>query len=89
MPGENTASKFHVVVERHPLRADSAAWQRVAAAQGGVEIPTAFQSWVDTSSFAISSSSGTSSGDANHHHVVMDDATVEEPTAVAPAAQVS
>jgi hypothetical protein len=85
---EYTASKFHVVVDRQPLRAESAAWQRVSAAQGDLEIPTAFQSWAATSSFAISSSS---SSEVNHH-AGMDatpSASVEEPTAVAPAAQVS
>lgn len=51
----STESKFHWVVQRGPLRADSEAWERVSS--GSYKVPTEMEAWVgaDTSS---SSSSG-------------------------------
>lgn len=53
--------KFHTVVERKPLRADSDAWKRVEEGSSDkVEIPAELQAWVS----AAAAATGTLNGDA-------------------------
>jgi hypothetical protein len=40
-----TEARYHVFIERKPLRADSAAWQR--ALKNGKPIPAEMMSWVN------------------------------------------
>lgn len=42
-----TEAKFHLLVERKPLRADSEAWQRVvSSSSGSIDIPAELKAWV-------------------------------------------
>jgi hypothetical protein len=43
-----TESKFHWVVQRGPLRADSEAWERVSS--GSYKVPTEMEAWVGAGS---------------------------------------
>jgi YidC/Oxa1 family membrane protein insertase len=68
-------ANFHTVVERTPLRADSAAWQRVASANGNV--PPEMKTWVGTLN-------GSSASPSNGEHMngVADPATSSQEQAV-------
>ncbi len=48
-------AKFHVIVDRQPLRENSAAWQRLGSSTdlASVPIPSEFQAWVGSPSMTL------------------------------------
>mmetsp|Transcript_46738 Transcript_46738/g.113897 ORF Transcript_46738/g.113897 Transcript_46738/m.113897 type:complete len:506 (-) Transcript_46738:98-1615(-) len=57
-------SNFHTVIERTPLRADSAAWQRVASANGEPSgaVPAQMEAWVGSMNGSSSASPSQTNG---------------------------
>jgi len=51
-------ARFHIVLERKPLREESAAWQRVMAGSAATDLPADLQEWVAAADVIGSSSDG-------------------------------
>jgi YidC/Oxa1 family membrane protein insertase len=70
-------SRFHTLVERKPLRLDSAAWKRVEEANGRAEIPMELQTWVAAAVSANGESHGAASAPSM---MTKEDAVLTQPT---------